>query len=199
MHQAILLAGGVGKRWELHRPKHYLEIDGERLIQRTIRMAQPLFDDLVVAVPHAGYIHDAREFIVPDHLRRPEQQKILSSKEEWSSARTTLLYGDVYYTPAALQSFAESTQPLVFLLRHDESDATGKPHGEIYGIAFAESLQKKIMTAMDGFTHVDGIPDRAGWWLWHCLQSAATAIVVEDETEDFDSLEDYRRWCERRG
>lgn len=199
MHRAIVLAAGVGKRWELPTPKHHLLVGGERLIQRTIRMALPLFDDLVVAVPSQHYVAGAREHIVPEPLQSPEQQKILSSKDEWSSDRTTLLYGDVYYTDTTLHALAGSMHPLVFLLRNAGSEITGKPHGEIYGLAFDCSMQKKIYDAMVGFHHVDGIPDRAGWWLWHALRNDRAEIVVEDETEDFDSREDYDRWHEKRG
>jgi hypothetical protein len=199
MHRAIILAAGKGRRWKSISPKHYLEIDGERIIQRSIRMANTMFDDVVVAVPGTHYVTGAREHVVSDPLRGSEQQKILSSKEEWSAGRTTLLYGDVYYTEVAMRALVESDHQLTFLIRHGASHVTGKPHGEIYAIGFLSVMQKKITDAMAEFGYVEGIPSRAGWWLWHCFRDIATEIVVTDETEDFDTLQDYQRWCESRG
>jgi hypothetical protein len=202
MHTAVIVAGGEALRWKNYGgvAKHFVEIDGERLIDRTIRQSSALFDRTVAVVPQYGYVSGVDlEIIAPEETRGREPWKILSSKDEWSSGRTTLLYGDVYFTDAAIKKISATTAPLAFLMRWTKSERTGKPYGEIYAISFTTSMHEQIIAVMEDFTPDPSIPARAGWHLLHRLRDVATLIEIDDETEDFDNAEDYRRWMVATG
>ena len=202
MHTGIIVAGGLAKRWGNYGgvAKHFVEIDGEPIISRTIRQSSALFDRTVAVVPRYGYVAGVdHEIVAPEETRGREPWKILSSKEEWSSGRTTLLYGDVYFTDTAIKKITTTTAPLAFLMRRTKSERTGKPYGEIYAISFTKPLHERIVAAMEDFTPPPDIPTRAGWHLLNRLEGAATVIEIDDETEDFDTPEDYERWMRATG
>jgi CTP:molybdopterin cytidylyltransferase MocA len=202
MHTAVIVAGGEARRWKNYGgvAKHFIEIDGERLIDRTIRQSSALFDRTIAVVPQFDYVSGVdHEIIAPEETRALEPWKFLSSKDEWSSVRTTLLYGDVYFTDSAIKKIAASEAKLAFLMRWDKSNRTGKPYGEIYAISFAASMHEQIIAAMEDFTPDLSIPARAGWHLLNRLEGAATVIEIDDETEDFDRPEDYERWMRATG
>jgi molybdopterin-guanine dinucleotide biosynthesis protein A len=202
MHTAVIVAGGMGSRWGLHsgRRKHFVEIDGEPIILRTIRQSSALFDRTVAVVPEFNYVSGVDcEIIAPEETRALEPWKILSSKGEWSSDQTTLLYGDVYFTDSAIKKIAAAEAKLAFLMRWTKSDRTGKPYGEIYAISFAGSMHEQIIAAMEDFTPDPSIPARAGWHLLNRLRDVATMVEIDDETEDFDNAKDYERWMVATG
>jgi hypothetical protein len=202
MHTAFILAGGAATRWADYGgvAKHFVEIDGERLIDRTIRQARQLFDRVVVVSPHANYVVGVDgEIVVPHEHRKSERQKILSSKGEWSDSRTTLLYGDVYFTDTAIKNIAASVKPLTFLLRFDNPAFTGKTHREIFAIGFSREMYGFVEKAMVNTAYQHGIPQRGGWMLLDRLKTAAWVIETGDETEDFDSPEDYVGWMKATG
>jgi choline kinase len=202
MHTAVIVAGGEARRWKNYGgvAKHFVEIDGERLTDRTIRQSSALFDRTVAVVPQYGYVSGVDlEIIAPEETRALEPWKFLSSKDEWSSVRTTLLYGDVYFTDSAIKKIAAAEAKLVFLMRQTKSERTGKPYGEIYAISFTASMHEQIIEAMEDFTPDLGIPARAGWHLRNRLWSTATMVEIDDETEDFDNPEDYERWMVATG
>jgi CTP:molybdopterin cytidylyltransferase MocA len=202
MHTAVIVAGGEARRWKNYGgvAKHFVEIDGERIIDRTICQSSALFDRTVAVVPQYGYVSGVdREILAPEETRGREPWKILSSKDEWSSVRTTLLYGDVYFTGSAIKKIAAAEAELAFLMRWDKSNRTGKPYGEIYAISFAASMREQIIAAMEDFTPDLSIPARAGWHLLHRLRDVATMVEIDDETEDFDNPKDYERWMVATG
>ena len=202
MRTAVIVAGGIGSRWGLQggRSKHFIEIDGEPIISRTIRQSSALFDRTVAVVPQFDYVSGVdREILAPEETRGREPGKILSSKDEWSSNQTTLLYGDVYFTDSAIKKIAASEAELAFLMRWDKSNRTAKPYGEIYAISFAASMHEQIIAAMEDFTPAKRVPPRAGWHLLNRLEGAAAVIEIDDETEDFDTPEDYERWMRATG
>lgn len=202
MHTGVIVAGGLATRWGSRNKhfKHFVEIDGEAIISRTIRQATALFDRTVAVVPQYGYAAGVdHEIVAPEETRGREPWKILSSKDEWSSGRTTLLYGDVYFTDTAIKKISATPAPLAFLLRQAPSDRTGKPYGEIYAISFAGSMHQQIIAAMEDFTPAPEIPPRAGWHLLDRLRNVATLLEIDDETEDFDNAEDYERWMRVTG
>ena len=202
IHAAVIVAGGLAKRWGNYGgvAKHFVEIDGEPIILRTIRQSSALFDRTVAVVPQFGYVSGVdREILAPEETRGREPWKVLSSKEEWSSGRTTLLYGDVYFTDTAIKKISTTTAPLAFLMRWAKSERTGKPHGEIYAISFTKPLHERIVAAMEDFTPPPDIPTRAGWHLLHRLRDVATLIEIDDETEDFDTPQDYGNWMRATG
>ena len=202
IHTGIIVAGGLATRWGSYnkRFKHFAEIDGEAIISRTIRQSSALFDRTVAVVPQYGYVAGVdHEIVAPEETRGREPWKILSSKEEWSSGRTTLLYGDVYFTDTAIKKISATTAPLAFLMRWTKSERTGKPYGEIYAISFTRPLHERIVAAMEDFTPAPEIPPRAGWHLLNRLRDVATLVEIDDETEDFDNAEDYENWMRATG
>lgn len=202
MHTAFILAGGEASRWENYGgvAKHFVEIDGERLIDRTIRQARQLFDRVVVVSPQEHYVTGVDgEIVVPPDSRKSERQKILSSKEEWSGSRTTLLYADVYFTDRAIANIAASVRPLTFLLRFENPSFTGKSHREIFAIGFEKNMYGLVEQSMLNTEYQHGVTQRGGWMLLDRLKTAAWVIETEDETEDFDTPGDYEGWMKATG
>lgn len=68
MNIAIILAGGVGSRLGLNKPKQFMKIAGKTVLEHTVDTFQKhnLIDEIVI-VMHASYVHDAEAMVINNH------------------------------------------------------------------------------------------------------------------------------------
>src|SRR4051812_48484191 len=110
MKQAILMCAGAGKRWNNHLGirKHLIQIGNERLIDRTVRLIRERTDAQIwIAAFDEDYSVPGATRFAPAHGRDDytDTDKFLSSVHLWSADdRTLLIYGDVYFTNAAMDA-----------------------------------------------------------------------------------------------
>jgi len=125
-----------------------------------------------------------------------------NSSHLWSKdAATLVILGDVVWTEAALQKVAQPPTPLMFLGRSGPNTVTGRPWPELFGLAFAPSAARRLLTLL-----ADKEAQQAGAWLgengklWNLLrtlratrQIPTAMIEIDDATDDVDVPEDVER------
>lgn len=68
MNIAVILAGGVGSRLGLGKPKQFMKVAGKTVLEHTVDAFQKhnLIDEIVI-VMHANYVHDAESMLLKNH------------------------------------------------------------------------------------------------------------------------------------
>lgn len=146
MHRAIFLCAGQAKRMA-GLIKQFIEIDGERLIDRSVRQCQPLFDKLFLAAPTEEFAVPGVELIVTEDYPPTKASTILRTRRVWNPNmcqlcqpnhcrdRTTFLLGDVCWSEDALQQVVSDKRELVFFGHKERNKITFKPWGELFALS----------------------------------------------------------------
>ena len=220
--RAIIIAAGEGTRWNDHLgiPKHFIEIDGESIIRRTVRLLNEngVGDVYVVAPDDDRYRIDGSAMFVPQLRSRCDENcgadKFLSSEELWlSDGRTIVLYGDVYFTDDAIKTITTYSHiDWLLFARPYGSLITGCPWGECFAQSFFnEHIPEHVRTircAVD-LHHDRKIGHPSGWQHYRAMTGLPVEywdrpfygdrlVRIDDWTEDFDSKEDYETFMRRR-
>ena len=207
----LILADGEGKRWGNYKgvPKHLLEIDGERLIDRMIRQYKG--NDIVIIGTYKN--KDATN----DRFNTPQKRRLFLEIAERYQEPFILLNGDCFYTDAIVKdSLERETDKWLHWCCPHPNYYTGKPWGEGYihkvvdldwwitklkeynekvdrrqiQIGNDWSINRFLYGARDLITHSENIRDLSKYDVyWH------------DDTDDFDFPVDYDRflkWTKRR-
>ncbi|WP_322890700.1 NTP transferase domain-containing protein [Yoonia sp. 76] len=212
--EAIILCGGEAVRWANHMgvPKHLVPIDSVPLLHNTLaKLRQSGITRIVIAgrgedyhLPQTGYLD------VPQETCTAPADKFNSSRALWSkSGLTALLFGDVFFSDAAIATLRQS-QPdaIAFLGRLTGSRITGCASPEIFALTFGP-LAHHVLD--DALAQIATAPTArpTGWQLYNILADKAavgdlpvplrlTFNHVDDLTEDFDFPEDYQHWQSQR-
>jgi hypothetical protein len=204
MTAVVIACGGRSRRWgDYPTPKHLLEVDGERLLDRTIRQAST-FADVFVAGP---YDVPGRVDLEP-HPLLGELNKFYDSRHVWAE-RTVILFGDVYYTDEAMSAIADAEDEWVWVSRFGASDLTGCTHGEGFAQVFTESAQERHVEMLFRAAELKrrGVLNRAIGWEHYRLMAGGDPkphrdygmrLEIDDWTEDFDYPAEYETWLQRR-
>jgi hypothetical protein len=219
MKRAILMCAGAGKRWNnyLGIRKHLLQIGKERLIDRTVRLLRERTDaEICIAAFDDGYdVAGARRF-EPPHGRDnyTDTDKFLCSVDYWSADdQTILVYGDVFFTSAAMNAITSFNGHYSFFGRPGPSECTGRPWAEMFALSFAPAARETVRSAILAVRDllVAGKIKRGGGWevyrfLKHmvpiCLLERAqpvadSFVTIDDSTDDFDHPADFEEWKRR--
>lgn len=204
--RVIVAAAGPQTKWGGHRgvPSHLVPVDGDPLLHRTVAQARRHSDDVHVTGPPgddryavAGAAWHERDTGHPSEYH--------STRDLWSDeTRTVLLYGDVYFTDAAITTIMGDTgRTFKAFGRTGRSRYTGCRYGEL----FAASWWPEDHATVD--RHLDvALSQRAGgttrrpvcWLLLNSIQgrppknrrhSSRFWVEIDDLTEDFDFPADY--------
>lgn len=210
----IVIAAGEGTRWNnyLGKRKHFIEIDGETIITRTVRLAGQFSSKVYVV----GSSDDFR--INGSTLFRPElnpldndADKFLNSASLWNQeGRTVVLYGDVYFSDDAMQRIMEF-QPREWTLfaRFGPSKLTGKRYGECFAQSFYPEHIVEHLAQLRNIVsaRLKGKIKRCGGWEHYRSmerlplekhQRKGRFVEIDDWTEDFDQPSDYDCWIALR-
>jgi hypothetical protein len=203
----VIACAGSGAKWGnyLDVPRHLAPVDGEPLLHRTTRQALTVSHDV-----HIASLDDDR-YLLPGttrHVIRGQHvNEYASTRHLWSTyGRTLLLYGDVYYTDAAMTTIGGFDGPLWRMFgRAGPSSITGSRWGEI----FAGSWLPRHHGMLDDHMHKVALAYAAGYsrrfTAWELLRSIQRTPLnehmvnptwftdVDDETDDFDTPGDYDR------
>jgi len=215
MVKVLILAAGDGTRWGDFRgvPKHLVDIEGERLIDRTCSQFLKYTDNVVVVGPKDDdrYVVPGTSLFVPKVFGGRELEKFASSMSEWSEdERTVLVYGDVYFTDEAVDVVMNNSDPWKYFCRSTPSTITGKNCKEIFAISFMPEKRQWMAKAVTLI--IDAITTTGGWSLFRELTLGTSHVAVSDRrmfetgnhveiddwTEDFDYPQDLVEWEQRR-
>lgn len=203
------MADGQAKRWGNHLgvPKHLIEIDGEPILYRTVRLLKKYgAEDIYITS------HDERYNVLGTRRYAPrnniyEIDRFCSCYPIWAK-ETIFIYGDVFYTEEAIKTIIEKdTKDFEFFGRYGQRKEYTKNNGEIFAIKVKdiENFKNSCFFIREGL--IDGTIKRGiGWDVYrhllgipfdkHTLKGHFTKF--KDETEDFDFPEDYTNFIKKK-
>ena len=204
----ILMCAGKDQRWNMHLGvhKHLVPVEGENLLDRTLRLIRAHTEASITIVsfdPDYARPH-CRRF---EPLHGPDNfcdtDKFLGSHELWSDkGQTVILYGDVFFTPAAMATIMGHRGAHWFFGRREGSHYTGCRWGELFALSVPPSERQAIGHALEIVRSAllsGRLPRGGGWELYHHLHGNGwdNFTEIDDFTDDFDFPGDYDRWLRR--
>lgn len=162
----IIVCAGESSRWNnyLGCRKHLVKIDGERLIDRTVRLIEEYARGeykIFIVAPNDDYKSKGAELFIPKKDESiGEADKFLNSKELWNrDGRTLYLLGDVWYSEEAMRTICgHDRHRWTVFGRFKRSSITGCRWREYFALSFhdqhikrhEESLHRIIKMFKDG-------------------------------------------------
>ena len=216
--RVIIICAGKEERWDktISERKHFVVIEGERLIDRTVRLVNAIMPNAEVFVVglDSRYEIEGSSLYIPElnYEANADADKFLSSKELWSKEdRTVVLYGDVYFSMTAMSEILTNEEfSWVLFGRAFGSVLTGKMYGECFAQSFMPEMhelhEQKLHEIAQMFK--EGRIARCGGWEHYQMMVAdavSSSVVlngnfinIDDFTEDFDTAEDFNNWLKGR-
>ena len=114
MNIAVILAGGIGSRLGLDRPKQFMKVAGKTVLEHTVEIFQRHAQiDEIAIVMHASYVHDAEEMVIKNHWTKVK--KVLNGgQERYESSMAAI---NAYHKQAQTENinliFHDAVRPLV--------------------------------------------------------------------------------------
>lgn len=209
----IVLANGSETKWDDHRggPRHFVEVDGERLLDRTVRQFGA-HGEVVVTGPDQRYKLPVAALYVPrDEPENLDADILLSTRALWASnQRTLVVLGDTWFTDAAIDAIVGLADRLWFYVgREDGSRYSGTDYGEIFALSFWPEHQASLLEAAHEIRRRqrdEGLW-RGGLWEHYRLlvgvdplehRIAGHFLEIDDETDDFDFGPRFEAWLDAR-
>ena len=114
MNIAVILAGGVGSRLGLDRPKQFMKIAGKTVLEHTVEIFQRHTQiDEIAIVMHASYVHDVEEMVIKNHWTKVK--KVLNGGHERYESSVVAI--NAYHKQAQMENinliFHDAVRPLV--------------------------------------------------------------------------------------
>ncbi|MFY1686491.1 NTP transferase domain-containing protein [Plantactinospora sp. WMMB782] len=223
MTVAVIMAAGSGQRWANYggTPKHLAVLAGERLLDRSVRLARANGATRVVVLgpDDDRYRVPGAELHTPPVLSDDTPglgaTKFFNTRPYWSATdRTVLLYGDVWFSDDAMaRIMGDERREWLHWCRFGPSRFTGCRHGECFAVTFWPEHHASYLAALErtAAAHAAGTINRSGGWevarAIHGVPDARLRKhrmhpqyqIIDDWTEDLDSPADYDEWVARRG
>lgn len=187
----IIMADGNGTRWNNYGniPKHLLQIDGETLLGRTVRL-------LTQADPQGEIIitsHDPRYDFPP--ARRYEPQNNVLELDRFTAELieddVCFLYGDTYYTEASLKTILDMPTDALLFFGNEKSIVAVKVRD---AACFRHHLARVRELFLAG-----AISGCKGWQVYQSYaalpfdrkQIGAHFVTLADNTQDYNTPQEY--------
>lgn len=218
--RAIIICAGDATRWGnyLGTPKHLIEIEGERLLDRTVRLLRERdIEEVYIVVKEitkAYHVEGAAQYVADLNPDNVDADKFLSSRSLWNpDGRTIVLYGDCYFTDEAMDMITGyKPERWVLFCRPEASEITGTPYGECFAQSFYTKHHRKHEAKLHYIARLfkAGTISRCGGWEHYRAMTGRKGADVEkhemsthyvevnDWTDDFDYPDDYENWLRRR-
>ncbi len=187
----IIMADGKGTRWNNYGniPKHFIQVNGETLLARTVRLLKELEPDCRVIITS----HDPR-YEVPGAVRHEPKNNVLEIDrftEELIEDDVCFLYGDTYYSEESAETIvAAPAEDLLFFGNRRSIVAVKVKDSAVF--------RKHVTRVRELF--LKGVIDRCiGWQVYQSFMGlpfgekkiAGKYVILEDETRDFNSPQDF--------
>lgn len=103
--RVIILCGDNNSNWEGKTPKYLAKINGERLIDRTIRQLRKLHIEDIVVISKNYRFKGVKNYYPKPNPYNFQADELISSINKWNkTSNTIVLYGDTYFTDKAIQT-----------------------------------------------------------------------------------------------
>ena len=189
----IIMADGKGTRWQNYNdiPKHFIEINGETLLARTVRLLKQGDPGCEVIITS----HDPRYEVEGATRYEPKNNHLEIDRftEELIADNVCFLYGDTYYSEEAAETIIKTeADDILFFGNRRSIVAVKVADGEL----FRSHVERVRQLFMEG-----KIEKCIGWQVYQSFMGLpfgdkkieSKYIILEDSTEDFNSPEDYNR------
>lgn len=184
--------------------KHFLEIDGETILGRLVRLFRERgVDDVWVVGPDERFRLPDTQLFVPDQVpEHGDANKILNSADLWDpDGLTVVAYGDVWFTEEAVDAILDDQRSWVGFGRWGNHRWTGGP-SELFGFKFGPEYHDQNRTVLQSIIDLyraGHLPRAAGWELYWGFNRNPKAFAVFDEnwlniddlSDDVDTPEQY--------
>ena len=216
----LIACSGKGDRWNnyMNSPKHLINVNGEILLHRTVRMIkerQSNNDTIHIVAFDNIYSIFGTHLIIPKYSTVEEKNMhynypfIYVSKNMWSTdSNTIILFGDVYFTDFAMDTIFSNinkSHQYLFFGRENASQFTGCQYGELFGMSFNFDF---VNTLWENVIEIKNLYDKKlisrfiHWELYRKLESIPLKshkiknnfVEINDFTDDFDFPHDYDKW-----
>lgn len=186
----IIMADGKGTRWNNYNdiPKHFIEVNGETLLARTVRLLHKYDTGCKVIITS----HDPR-YEVEGAVRYEPKENVLEIDrftKELIEDNICFLYGDTYYSEESIQEIVNGkTEDLLFFGNEKSIVAIKIEQGDLFQYHY-ENVRRLFL---------DGEIDTCkGWQVYQSFQNlpfenkqiVQKYVLLEDETQDFNEPED---------
>lgn len=194
----MIMANGKGRRWNNYQniPKYLINVDGETLVARTVRLLRQ-FDPSAEVFVSSGDSRcdvDGAVRFVPARsaleIDRFAYELIVDS--------VCFLYGDTFYTEDVIARIVASTASDMLFLGNRST---------IFAVISndAEKMRQRIDEVRELYL-ARRIESCRGWQLYQLYaglpfgppQMGADYILVEDETQDFNRAQDFEAFNQGR-
>jgi len=220
--KAIIICAGEATRWAgyLNTKKHLIEIEGERLLDRTVRLLKERgIKEIYIVVKQITpeyHVEGAAQYVADlNPEENVDADKFLSSKALWNQdGRTLVFYGDCYFTEDAMDTIVGFTsREWTLFCRPNASKVTGTPWGECFAQSYYpedidrhEAALRRVaalykagkITRCGGWEHYRAMVGRPDEQIRRPHRMSTNYVEIDDWTDDFDYPKDYDSWIERR-
>lgn len=188
----VIMADGKGSRWNnfLGHDKQEIRIDGETLLERTVRLVHENDPDAELIITS-----HKEDLNVPGARRYEPKNNVLEIDRftaELIGDDMCFLYGDVLYSEAAVKAVinARGREPVLFFGSKSSICAVLVRDGELFRRLYLEVRS----------LFLDGkIAECKGWQVYHLYASLPLMgrdigpgyVVLDSFTRDFNTPEDY--------
>jgi len=189
----IIMADGKGTRWQNYNdiPKHFIEIGGETLLARTVRLLNEGDGAADVIITS----HDPRYEVPGARRYEPLNNHLEIDRftEELIGDDVCFLYGDTYYSREAMDTILRTeTEDMIFFGNERSIVAIKVKDGAL----FRNHVDNVRRLFLEG-----KIEKCIGWQVYQSFTGlpfgekkiGPSYIVLEDGTEDFNSPEDLAK------
>ncbi|MGX7198047.1 NTP transferase domain-containing protein [Enterococcus olivae] len=190
----IIMADGKGTRWNHYQgiEKHLIEIDGETIIERTIRLVSQFDPNAEIIVTS----HDPSYTFAGSTRYEPlnNQLEIDRFTVELIDTGVCFLYGDTYYTERAIRKIVK---------KHNDSLLFFGTAKKIVAIKVTDEKQMRKHCQHVRQLYLDKKIEKCiGWQLYQSFeqlpfekrQIKGHFVLFEDETIDFNTPKDYKKF-----
>lgn len=193
----VIMANGKGLRWDNYggTPKCLITVGGETLLARTTRLVHEREPGAEVIISSSDPACET-----PGASRHAPRRGVLELDRfcyELIEDDTCFLYGDTYYTPAAIDRIMGEPAGAVTFFGNDRSIVAVKV-GD--GAVMREAVNELLWEIAAG-----NIEDARGWQLHHVLEGMPIPgsapgehlVHIADESQDFNEPQDWIDFCSR--
>jgi choline kinase len=187
----IIMADGKGSRWNNYKniPKHLVEVEGEVLLERTVRLINELDPSSKVIITS----HDKR-YEFEGSTRYEPKNNILEIDRftyELIEDNVCFLYGDTYYTEETMEKIINTdTDELLFFGNNKSIVAIKVKDSKV----FKENINKVKELFLK-----NEIKNCKGWQVYQSYQNLEfdkkqigdRFVIVDKKTMDYNTPEEY--------
>ena len=223
----VIPCAGLAERWDDATPKQLAVVDGEPIVWRTVRQIRAhdrtgtiyivVRPDMVGEAWRPDGVRGVRVTTARLDARRLQADKVLSSAHLWNrTGRTVVLFGDVWFSDAAVAAIVADRRAWFACARFGPSTVTGNDHAELFGFSFvpyeADTVRRAALRCVRLADRGLLVDWSGGWQIFAAMLGlpdgdvcavdrvgqlgtfgAEWALSIDDETDDVDTSADLER------